>query len=122
MLRIQETTLLVFLVTGAGCGEGGPNFDLASARDPVRIVISRSTCNQISTGRRCTLQVEAFDQNGNPTFHPHIFWTSAKPSVATVDSDGTVTGVAAGQVTIHADTQDPNMSDQVSITVLAAGG
>jgi uncharacterized protein YjdB len=40
--------------------------------------------------------------NGNPRSNAAIAWTSGKPSIATVDAAGLVTGIAPGSVTIKA--------------------
>lgn len=48
-----------------------------------------------------------------------VTWTSSNENVATVDSEGTVTAVAAGAATITATTNDPSrQKDQCQVTVV----
>src|SRR6201997_1636939 len=48
------------------------------------------------------LNLTARTSNGNPRMDAPIQWTSDKPSIASVDAAGLVTGVAAGSATIKA--------------------
>jgi len=54
--------------------------------------------------------------NGDPRTDAAIKWTSEKPAIATVDSAGLATGVAAGSVTIKATSE--GISGTVTIQVL----
>ncbi|ROR27110.1 uncharacterized protein YjdB [Mobilisporobacter senegalensis] len=46
-----------------------------------------------------------------------VIWTSSKPSVATVDSNGNVLGVSAGETIIMAQTEDGRYTDYCTISV-----
>ena len=46
-----------------------------------------------------------------------VSWSSDDTSVATVDSTGKVTGVAAGTATITVETVDGNFTDDCEVTV-----
>ena len=51
-----------------------------------------------------------------------VDWASDAPSVATVDADGVVTGIAAGTVVVSATSRaDAGKSDSVTLTVVSAG-
>jgi plastocyanin len=56
----------------------------------------------IVAGSAEKLNVTARTSNGNPRVDAPIQWTSDKPSVASVDAAGLVTGLAAGSATIKA--------------------
>jgi hypothetical protein len=56
----------------------------------------------IVTGSATKLNATARTSNGNPRNDAKIEWTSDKPSIASVDAAGLVTGVGAGTATIMA--------------------
>jgi sucrose-6-phosphate hydrolase SacC (GH32 family) len=49
-----------------------------------------------------------------------VTWVSSNPSIATVNSSGVVTGVAAGTATVTVTSQDGGLSDTTAVTVSAA--
>lgn len=67
-----------------------------------------------------TIQLTATVIPANAT-NAAVTWASANPSVATVNSSGLVTGVAAGQTTITVTTIDGNKSATCTVTVVASG-
>jgi hypothetical protein len=62
------------------------------------------------------LNAIARTSNGNPRSDAVIEWTSDKPTVATVDAAGLVTGVAPGSATIKA--SSPDSSGKVTVHVV----
>jgi len=58
--------------------------------------------NILHTTRTMTLSALVRDQFGQTILSPEVKWTSSNPSVATVTSQGLVTGVTEGNVTITA--------------------
>ena len=58
---------------------------------------------QILPGETRQLNVTVLPENASV---PDVNWSSDKPGVATVSSEGLVTGVSAGEATIHAVTKD----------------
>ncbi len=46
-----------------------------------------------------------------------VVWTSSDPTIVTVDTDGTITGISEGTATITATTVDGNFSDETTVTV-----
>ncbi|MDR1043339.1 MAG: Ig-like domain-containing protein, partial [Clostridiales Family XIII bacterium] len=52
-------------------------------------------------------------------FDPNVTWTSSDPSVATVDEDGKVTALKAGETTITVTTVDGGLTDTCIVTVTA---
>lgn len=71
-----------------------------------------------------TLKEEGFETL-TPTIAPSnatnkaVTWTSSAPTIATVDANGKVTGVAEGQATITVTTQDGNYTASCTVTVEA---
>jgi len=116
------------LVTGVGAG--GPVTITATSEGqsgtatvnvtlaPVAsVTVSPSSANVAITG---TVQLTATpkDANGNPLTSRAISWSSSDNTIATVNSSGLVTGVAAGTVTITATSE--GKSGTASITVAGA--
>ena len=71
---------------------------------------------QIVAGSAEKLNAIARTSNGNPRSDAKITWTSDKPSIASVDAAGMVTGVAAGSAIIKATADDA--SAKVSVLVV----
>ncbi len=65
------------------------------------------------------LSVEALDADGDEISNADVDFESANNSIARVDGDGVVTGVALGTTTITA--RAGGATDQVTVTVVAAG-
>ena len=116
------------LVTGVGAG--GPVTITATSEGqsgtatvnvtlaPVAsVTVTPSSANIAITG---TVQLTATpkDANGNPLTGRAISWSSSDNTIATVNSSGLVTGVAAGTVTITATSE--GKSGTASITVAGA--
>lgn len=66
-----------------------------------------------------TTQLTATISPSNAT-NQNVSWSSGNTSVATVASDGTVTGVSAGTAVITVTTADGNYTDTCTVTVAAA--
>jgi len=61
-------------------------------------------------------QVNTFVVPSN-AYNKNILWKSADPQVATVDEQGSITGVSLGTVTITAATEDGGLTESVTVTV-----
>lgn len=72
----------------------------------------------IPLGATATLTAEVKDQGGNVMPGQSVSWSSASPSIATVNSLGLVTAIAAGTATIQA--TSGTLSAQATITVTNA--
>ncbi len=55
-----------------------------------------------------------------PPFWNDVIWKSDKPKVASISSDGTVTGISSGYATITATTKDGNKVDQCIVKVIGS--
>jgi hypothetical protein len=77
----------------------------------------------VDVGATLPTSVSAFDGANNPVATPAVTYTSRNPSIATVASNGVVTGVARGQTTlVAAVTSTPTIADSVVVVVTAVGG
>ena len=75
--------------------------------------------NSFVVGETIKSSATPYDANGTALTNRTITWTSSAPTIASVSSTGTVTGVAAGTSTITA-TADGTVSASLAITILAA--
>lgn len=80
----------------------------------VRIVPDTAT---VAVGETTSYVALVKDRFAHLIPHAAVTWTSSDPSVATVDVDGTVTGIAAGSVTLTASSGDVSDTAQVTVAV-----
>lgn len=66
------------------------------------IVLSSDSLRFMEPGETVTLTATAADEFGNPIPASEISWSSADPSIATVDQDGVVESISRGTTTIRA--------------------
>ncbi len=86
---------------------------------PVVTTVSVSpTSASVQVGATTPLSATVKDQNGNPMTGQTVSWSSDKTGIATVNSSGVVSGVAAGSATITATSS--GKSGTATITVTAA--
>ena len=84
---------------------------------PITSLTINSALNTVKVGKTLNLSVE-FNPSAT-TDSKSVTWTSSNSSVATV-TDGTVTGVSEGNVTITATSvARPSISDTIDLTVIA---
>lgn len=101
----------------------GDNDALLSAQVmfPIRVHVSSVTLNTTSktlmAGNTYTLVATVLPSNADIT---DVEWTSSKPNVATVSSDGVVTAVSAGTTTITATSVEGGIKANCTISVQAA--
>ena len=81
---------------------------------PTVVTVSPSS-PEVAAGETVTLTAASTDPNDAFT------WTSSNPSVATVENNGVVTGVAAGTLTITAIGSSSGQSASVQVTVTVGG-
>jgi len=70
----------------------------------------------VAVGANSTLQATVKDQSGNVMTGQTITWSSNNTGVATVNSSGVVTGVAAGSATITATSSGKSGASAITIT------
>ncbi|QDG52671.1 tandem-95 repeat protein [Persicimonas caeni] len=69
-------------------------------------------------GETQTLTATALNEAGEEISDPQVTWTSDDESIATVDTDGTVTAVAAGQTTITATVEGVQATVDVEVQLV----
>ena len=101
-----DDSTLTFKVTITGDNPGGTK---------VTTVNITKTSTSIAVSGNETLEVTVDPSGATNKF---LIWTSSNNSIATVDSTGKVTGVAAGTVTITAaSVEDPTIKDTCEVTI-----
>ena len=78
-----------------------------------------SASASVKEGKTVTLVATVYPTNAT---NKSVNWSSSSTSVATVNSSGVVTGVAAGNATITVTTVDGNKTAQCVVTVTASSG
>lgn len=86
------------------------------------VAISPSPADPLDVGKKLTLTASvAYDTDTssyNTTLDRTVTWTSASPSIATVDDKGVVTAVAPGKTKITAASKaDPTKTDECTVAV-----
>jgi len=104
--------LLAMLLLGLGaCGSDGTG---PETRTPTTLTVSPTTVTLDFLGATTTLVAVILDQNSVPITGT-VSWTSANPSVATVNAGGTVTAESIGTTTVTA--TSGSLSATASVTV-----
>lgn len=75
--------------------------------------------SRVEVGGTDTISAQARPSNAADT---SLTWTSADESIATVDANGTITGVAVGETTITATSNETGVSAQIAVTVVSLDG
>jgi alpha-tubulin suppressor-like RCC1 family protein len=94
--------------TNGGTGNPPPVVSVAS------VDLSPAT-GEIVIGKTTKLSATPKDANGNALNGRTVAWSSSSNGVATVDANGTVTGVAAGSATISAASEGKSASANITV-------
>ena len=113
------------LVTGVGAGsatitatsEGQSGSSTVSVAAPVASVSVTPASASLTTGQTVQLTATPRDAGGNALTGRVVTWSSNNTSVATVNSTGRVTAVAAGSATITATSEGRNGTSAITVTV-----
>jgi uncharacterized protein YjdB len=84
---------------------------------PVAAVVVTPAASDIFVGRTVQLSATTRDMDGNVLTGRPVGWTSSNTAVATVNSSGLVTAVAAGTATITASSEGKSGTATVNVTV-----
>ncbi len=107
-----------FLAVLAGCSNGGSGSTGNNPPPtPVAAVSVAPASASLLVGATRTLTASTTDASGNALTGRTVSWSSALPSIASVNASGVVTGVSAGgPVTITATSEGKSGTAQVTVT------
>lgn len=109
------TVGLVAALATVSCGDGGGNGTGPNPDDAIGSVVVSPAQATVTVG--ATVQLDATVLNGRgETLHLEPQWISSSPSIASVDDNGLVTGLAAGTAMVSASAG--GKSGSASVTVL----
>ena len=110
--------ILVTLLLAGGCSK--KSADTPRVMVPERLAFKTGS-QAVTVGNMIILSLSYYNNFGDSTVTPSgIVWTSNDPSVATVNQQGTVTGVAAGQAEIKAVFNNAMSTALVTVVATAA--
>ena len=122
MQRVVRSTLAGILAAAAlvGCGDKVtvPPVTTTPPDAAIHSVTVSPSSATIAVGAK--FQFAAAVDAGPAAPNRTVTWSSSNTAVATVGTDGTVTGVSAGTASIIAKSADPNVSGAAALTVTAA--
>ncbi len=84
----------------------------------IQIIPSSAT---ISVGKTAGLIAQLLDAAGAPLAGRTVTWSSDKPQIASVASDGVVTAVSAGQATVTATAEGKSTTASITVTPVPVG-
>src|SRR4029453_11072918 len=96
--RIRLFSQCALFAFAVSCNDGTA---AANVTGEMRVIITPATA-EIPIGGTVTLPAEVVDADGHPGPEAQISWGSESPSIASVASNGTVTGVSVGTAVITA--------------------
>jgi uncharacterized protein YjdB len=100
----------------ANCdGIVGSSAVTVTTRPPNAVIVTPAQM-LVQPGRASQLTVQVLDALGGVIPNSQVTWSSADPAIATVASDGLVTGVALGNTTITATSGGKSGTAQVTVT------
>jgi len=121
---IQRSTLFTMTVAllGSGvlaCSDSGTFTPEEPAILSITIV---NPCGVLEAGDTCTMSARAFIEGGIEERNPDLLWSSSRPTVLTVEGQGTqgvLRGVRGGDATITVSARDnPQVRTQAEVTVV----
>lgn len=123
MFRISRTLLVACAAAIAACSGSdstSPGNNPPGNNDPVvSSVLMTPTTATIVMGNTTQLTAVARDANNNALTNRTITWSSSATNIATVSTQGIVTGVAAGAATITATSEGKSSQAAVTVTTPA---
>lgn len=93
--RVVGPGLLTLALWSCGGGSTDPSV-------PASLLLTPKTVTIRSIGESVNLQAQAYNKRGKAISGGRVSWTSANPTIASVDQSGTVTGMKRGTTTIRA--------------------
>lgn len=122
LLTAIAAGVVTITVTAPGEGPGGStpsaSVQVTVLIEPVSSALIVPATSSVQVGATVTLTVNLFDAGGEPLslVGRTITWNSTNTTAATVNSSGTVTGIAVGSTTIRATVTTPGQPGTVQAT------
>lgn len=120
---VLALALLCALTLPVYAAEGTPPAPTPVPAKVTAVTIYPSTADPLDVGKKLTLTASVTYDTDTPgsyntTLDRTVTWTSASPSIATVDGKGVVTAVAPGKAKITAASKaDPTKTDECTVAV-----
>jgi len=111
---LTEGNAIITITTQDGNFTANCNLNVVKERIPVTGVTLNKNTLSLDIGETETLIATIEPDNAT---NKNVTWTSSRPTVATVSSDGTVTAVAYGKATITASADKGNKKATCSVSV-----
>ena len=118
MLNVRPALAAALLILAAACGSDSSTTDPGAKPPPVVSVASVDVTPQTAemiAGQTTKLNATPRDAAGNALTGRAISWTSSNANVASVDNNGTVTGVVAGNATITASSEGKSAAAAITV-------
>ena len=113
---IREGTAVITATTEDGNKTATCTVEVTENADvPVTAIQLTTSKDTITIGETCTITAEIVPENAT---NKEITWTSADETIAIVDSNGNVSGVGEGKVTITATNTANKIQESIIITVV----
>jgi uncharacterized protein YjdB len=110
-------------ITATSSGKTGTSSITVTAISPVVTTVTVApTSASIVAGATTTLQATVKDQNGSVMTGQTVTWSTNNVAAATVNSNGVVSGVAAGSATITATSSTKSGTSSITVTAVSGGG
>src|SRR3989441_11093308 len=105
------------MITATSEGQSGPS-SITVTNVPVASVAVPPASATIQVGQAQQLAATLKDASGNTLSGRAVSWSSATPSVASVSSNGLVTGLAAGSALITATSEGQSGTSSITVTTV----
>ncbi|MGH7515412.1 MAG: Ig-like domain-containing protein [Gemmatimonadales bacterium] len=107
------------ITAAAGGGKGTAAITVRATAVPVASVTVTPNPASVQVGSQLQLTATPKDANGTPLTGRAISWSTSAATIATVNTSGLVSGVAAGPATITATSEGQSGSSAVTVTSAA---
>ncbi len=110
-------------VTASAIGWSAPSVTFAATVEldtiPVASVAINFPAPAVAEGTTVALSASALSANGSTLRNRPVTWLSSNPAIASVDADGTLTGVAVGSATVTATVGGKSAFSVVNVVLFA---
>ena len=115
-MRTRVLPLLALAVFATACGGGDSGTSPTPQPQPVASVSVQPSALSLTAGQTGNLTAQARDASGNSLSGRTITWSTSDATIATVSTQGVVTGVAPGTATITATSEGKSDSSTITVT------